>query len=61
MKHDHWKERNDLENEVYSRVDAIGFSIGGKGFIVTGSNGTLGLSDMWEFQPGVKEDDDDND
>ncbi|MRT91349.1 galactose oxidase [Ancylomarina sp. 16SWW S1-10-2] len=58
---DDWKERNDLENEVYSRVDAIGFSIGGKGFIVTGSNGTLGLSDMWEFQPGVKEDDDDND
>jgi len=58
---DDWVERNDLENEVFTRVDAIGISIGGKGFIVTGLSGTIGLSDMWEFEPGVREDDDDND
>jgi N-acetylneuraminic acid mutarotase len=58
---DDWIERNDLENEVASRVDAIGISIGGRGFITTGSSGIYGLSDTWEFTPGVKEDDDDND
>ena len=58
---DDWVERNDLENEVFSRVDAIGFSIDNRGFIVTGSSGITGISDMWEFTPRVKEDDDDND
>ena len=55
-----WVERNDLENEVFSRVDAIGISIDNRGFIVTGLSGTQGLSDMWEFIPGVREDDRDN-
>ena len=55
-----WVERNDLEREVFSRIDAIGISINGKGFIVTGSSGTQGLSDMWEFIPGVRENDRDN-
>ncbi|WP_372641140.1 Kelch repeat-containing protein [Ancylomarina sp.] len=58
---DDWVERTSLENEVISRVDAIGFSIDNRGFIVTGLNGQTGLSDMWEFQPKVGEDDDDND
>jgi hypothetical protein len=58
---DDWVERTSLENEVISRVDAIGFNIDNRGFIVTGLSGQTGLSDMWEFQPKVGEDDDDND
>ncbi|MCZ4694256.1 galactose oxidase [Ancylomarina euxinus] len=58
---DDWVERTSLENEVISRVDAIGFSIDNRGFIVTGLSGQNGLSDMWEFQPKVGENDDDND
>lgn len=58
---DDWVERTGLENEIASRLNAIGFNIGGRGFMLTGSNGTKGLSDMWEFQPTVGENDDDND
>jgi len=58
---DDWVERTSLENEVPSRISAIGFSIDNRGFMVSGLNGQNGLSDMWEFQPKVGEDDDDND
>lgn len=59
---DDWVERTGLENEIPSRMDAIGFSTtNNKGFIVTGLFGTKGLSDMWEFEPTKGEDDDDND
>ena len=58
---DDWVEQNDLETEVPSRIDGIGFNIDGKGFIATGTYGSTGLSDMWRFEPNVKEDDDDND
>jgi len=60
-KKDDWVERTSLENEVFSRVDAIGFNIDNRGFMVTGLSGQTGLSDMWEFQPKVGEDDNDND
>ncbi len=58
---DDWIERTELENEILSRIDAIGFSINKKGFMVAGTYGTKGLSDMWEFEPRKGEDDDDND
>lgn len=60
-KTDKWVKRNNVENEFITRFNAIGFSIDGKGFIATGSNGTRGLSDMWEYQPNVEENNDDND
>ncbi len=57
---DDWVERTSLENEILSRVDAIGFNINNRGFILTGLTGQRGLGDMWEFQPKVGENDDDN-
>jgi N-acetylneuraminic acid mutarotase len=61
---DDWREKTELEApEMMSRINAIGFNVGNRGFMVTGSVGSnaTGLSDMWEFEPNVKEDDDDND
>ncbi len=61
---DDWIERTEMEApEMLSRTNAIGFNIGNRGFMVTGSIGSnaIGLSDMWEFDPTQKEDDDDND
>lgn len=55
-----WKEVTELEQEVASREYAVGFSLNGQGFIGTGSASGARLDDVWEFQPGIDEDEDDN-
>ncbi|PKQ68107.1 hypothetical protein BZG01_04960 [Labilibaculum manganireducens] len=59
---DKWDEKENLELEVYSRINAVAFSNaeGTKGYIATGSSGTSYLDDTWEFQPTVEENEDDN-
>jgi N-acetylneuraminic acid mutarotase len=44
-----WIELSDFEG--LPRSDAVGFSIGLKGYVGTGYDGTDRLSDFWEFDP----------
>lgn len=57
---DDWVERTSLENEISSREDAIAFTINNKGFIATGNAAGTYLKDVWEFEPTVERNDDDN-
>lgn len=50
---DQWTERTAFQGAP--RIGAIGFSVGGRGFVVTGgTGGTLVYDDLWEFQPYVE-------
>ena len=44
-----WVELSDFEG--LPRSDAVGFSIGEKGYVGTGYDGTDRLNDFWEFDP----------
>lgn len=57
---DEWTERTSLENEVPSREDAVAFSLNNRGFFTTGNASGSYLDDTWEFNPTMKETDDDN-
>lgn len=51
---DLWTERTTFQGQA--RIGAVGFSVGGRGFVVTGgSGGTLVYDDLWEFQPNVED------
>lgn len=45
-----WVELSDFDG--IPRSDAIGFSIGTKGYLGTGYDGSERLSDFWEYDPG---------
>ena len=45
-----WVELSDFDG--IPRSDAVGFSIGSKGYIGTGYDGTERLNDFWEYDPG---------
>jgi N-acetylneuraminic acid mutarotase len=55
---DTWKEKTGFEGSA--REGAIGFTINGKGFIVTGGNSSYYFDDLWEFFPDADQDDNDN-
>jgi len=57
---DKWVERTSLENEVPSREDAVAFSLNNRGFFTTGNASGNYLDDTWEFNPTMKETDEDN-
>ncbi|HRX10351.1 MAG TPA: kelch repeat-containing protein, partial [Draconibacterium sp.] len=44
-----WSELSDFDG--VPRSDAVGFSIGDKGYIGTGYDGDDRLSDFWEYNP----------
>jgi N-acetylneuraminic acid mutarotase len=44
-----WIRLSDLDG--HARSDAVGFSIGGKGYIGTGYDGDTRLTDFWEYDP----------
>lgn len=47
---DLWTERTSFQGSP--RIGALGFSVGGRGFVVTGgTGGTTVFDDLWEFQP----------
>jgi N-acetylneuraminic acid mutarotase len=55
-KTDLWVQRNVLDPGMPTRVAAVGFSVGGRGFVVTGGPSTGSLvnyDDTREFQPYV--------
>lgn len=47
---DAWTQKTDFGGSA--RTFASGFSLGGRGFIGTGSNGSL-LKDFWSYDPGT--------
>lgn len=50
---DLWVERTTFQGTP--RVGAVGFSVDGRGFVVTGGSGGLSVyDDLWEFQPYVE-------
>jgi N-acetylneuraminic acid mutarotase len=55
-----WEEKTSLEDEVSSRSYAVGFSVNNRGYICTGNSSGTRLDDLWEFDPNMDEDDDDN-
>lgn len=57
---DDWTEKTSLEFEVVNREDAVAFTLNNRGFFVTGNASGNYLGDMWEFNPTMKETDDDN-
>lgn len=57
---DDWVERTSLEDEVISREDAVAFTLNNRGFFTTGNNSGNYLDDTWEFNPTMKETDEDN-
>jgi hypothetical protein len=44
-----WTQKANIG--AVGRDGAVGFSIGNKGYIGTGSNGTTYLNDFWEYDP----------
>lgn len=46
---DTWTERTAYE--AGTRSEAVGFSVGNRGFVLTGKSGTYQYDDMWEFFP----------
>lgn len=46
---DLWTERTSYE--AGTRSEAVGFSVGNRGFVLTGKSGTYQYDDMWEFFP----------
>jgi N-acetylneuraminic acid mutarotase len=55
---DTWVQKTSLEGSA--REGALGFTVNGKGFIVTGSNSSYYFDDLWEFLPDAEQDDNDN-
>lgn len=55
-----WDEKTSLEDEVASRQYAVGFSVNNRGYMCSGNSSGTRLDDLWEFDPNMEEDDDDN-
>jgi N-acetylneuraminic acid mutarotase len=55
---DSWSDLGVFEGG--SRQRAVGFAINGKGYISTGLNGSTYFDDLWEFDPTIEQDTDDN-
>ncbi len=51
---DTWTERGTFEGT--NRSFGIGFGIGAKGYVTTGSSGTSRFDDLWEFDPAITQD-----
>ena len=49
-----WSQKTDLDEDDYSiaRTEATAFTIGGYGYLATGSNSTL-VGTVWEYVPGL--------
>jgi N-acetylneuraminic acid mutarotase len=54
---DLWTEKTQLE--ASGRIDAIGFAINNRGFVMLGRTGTSYFDDSWEFKPNDEQEDDD--
>lgn len=58
---DRWDEVTTLSPYMTTRVQAVGFSIGARGFVSLGGTAVDGggvmLDDTWSFAPGIKEND----
>jgi hypothetical protein len=46
-----WTQMASLPSYAIGRVSAVGFAIGGKGYIATGKGQDTFLKDLWEFNP----------
>lgn len=55
---DTWTEKTVFSGTA--RTGAIGFTLKNRGFIMSGRSGTNPFDNMYEFQPTVADDDDDN-
>jgi N-acetylneuraminic acid mutarotase len=55
---DTWTARTDFEGAT--RGFAVGWSIGGNGFLLTGANGSTRYDDIWSFTPNVEVNADNN-
>lgn len=55
---DIWTQRTGFEGTA--RTGAIAFSLGDRGFVLTGRSGSLSFDNMYEFDPTAEQDDDDN-
>ena len=51
---DNWTERGVFEGT--NRSNTIGFGINGKGYVATGNSGTSRFDDLWEFNPAITQD-----
>ncbi|MGA0560737.1 Kelch repeat-containing protein [Larkinella sp. VNQ87] len=55
---DSWDDLGAFEGSA--RQYAFGFAINGKGYITTGSSGSGRFDDLWEFDPNVEQNTDEN-
>jgi N-acetylneuraminic acid mutarotase len=55
---DIWEQKTSFEGA--SRQGAIGFSLGGVGYITTGTGGSTYFDDLWEFYPDQEQTSTDN-
>ncbi len=51
---DLWEERMDMEGS--DRIEAVGFTINGVGYITTGRNSSYYFDDVWRFEPEAEYD-----
>jgi N-acetylneuraminic acid mutarotase len=58
IQNDTWHQKTSFEGA--GREGALGFSIGNRGYLVTGSSSSYRFDDLWEFFPDAEQDDDDN-
>lgn len=57
-KTDLWEERTSFEGN--SRMEAVGFTIKGQGYVATGRTSSKDFDDVYRFEPTAEQDDDDN-
>ncbi|MEO6289839.1 MAG: kelch repeat-containing protein [Ginsengibacter sp.] len=55
---DTWNQKTSFEGAA--REGTLGFSIDGRGFIVSGNNSSYYFDDLWEFSPDADQDDNNN-
>jgi N-acetylneuraminic acid mutarotase len=55
---DTWTEKTAFSGTA--RTGAVGFTLQGRGFIMSGRSGTNPFDNMYEFQPSIEDNDDDN-
>ena len=52
---DLWEEKTSMEGGI-NRMEAVGFSINGVGYVATGRNSSLYFDDVWRFEPDAEYD-----
>jgi N-acetylneuraminic acid mutarotase len=55
---DLWTKKTSFEGTA--RTGAVAFSLGGRGFVLTGRSGSLSFDNMYEWHPDNSEDPNDN-